>query len=328
MKRREFLMALGASALVAPLSSFAQPTPRIWRIGYLSPRSRVDPLPYDRAFLLGMAEFGYVEGKNVVMEWRFADGAYERLPALAADLVRLNVDVIVAPSSSAIRAAQQATTTIPIVFLSTGDPVGNGFVASLARPGGNITGLSNTNLDVSAKLLDLLITMAPRVSRVAVLGNPGSSTRAAILQNVQAAARTRGGVRVLSVEARTGEEIERGFVVMARERAHGVIVAADAFLNERAQHIAALALTHRLPSITQPRVYVEAGGLMSYGPNTAESYRHAATYVDKILKGAKPAELPVTLPTTFELVINMRTAKALGLTVPPLLLARADQVIQ
>jgi putative ABC transport system substrate-binding protein len=328
MKRREFLMALGAGALVAPPLSFAQSPPRVWRIGYLSPRSRVDPLPYDRAFLLGMAELGYVEGKNVVIEWRFADGAYERLPALATDLVRLNVDVIVAPSSSAIRAAQQATTTIPIVFLSTGDPVGSGFVASLARPGGNITGLSNTNLDVSVKLLDLLITVAPRLSRVAVLGNPGSSTHAAILRTVQAAARTRGGVRVLSVEARVREEIERGFAVMTRERVHGVIVAADAFLNERAQHIAALALTHRLPSITQPRAYVEAGGLMSYGPNTAESYRHAAAYVDKILKGANPAELPVTQPTTFEFVINMRTAKTLGLTVPPVLLARADQVIQ
>ncbi len=326
MDRRELLFALAACAVVTVGSAAAQP-PRIWRIGYLSPRSRVDPLPYDRAFLLGLAELGYVEGKNAAIEWRFADGAYERLPALAADLVQRRVDVIVAPSSSAIRAAQRATTTIPIVFLSTGDPVGNGFVASLARPGGNITGLSNTNLDISAKLLDLLLTMAPRVSSVAVLGNPGSSTYTAILQRIQAAARDRNGVRVRSVEARTREEIERGFGAMTRERAHGVIVAADAFLNERSQHIAALALTHRMPSITQPRVYAEAGGLMSYGPNTAENYRHAATYVDKILKGANPAELPVEQPTAFELVINMRTARALGLTAPPSLLARADQVL-
>jgi putative ABC transport system substrate-binding protein len=275
-----------------------------------------------------MAEFGYVEGKNVVIEWRFADGAYDRLPALAADLVRLNVDVIVAPSSSAIRAAQQATTTIPIVFLSTGDPVGSGFVASLARPGGNITGLSNTNLDVSAKLLELLMAMAPKLSRVAVLGNPGSSTHSAILKSVQDAARLRAGVRVLSVEARTREEIERGFVRMTQDRADGVMVAADAFLNEQSLHIAPLALKHRLPSISQPRVYAEAGGLMSYGPNTADSYRHAATYVDKILKGAKPADLPVEQPTKFELAVNLKTAKALGLKIPESIRIRADEVIR
>jgi putative ABC transport system substrate-binding protein len=328
MKRREFLFALGAGALVTSVPSFAQQPPRVWRIGYLSPRVRMDSLPYERAFLHGMSELGYVEGKNVVVEWRFADGAYERLPYLAAELVRLDVDVIVAPSSSAIRAAQQATTTTPIVFISTGDPVGSGFVASLARPGGNITGLSNTNLDVSAKLLELLVAIVPKLSRVAVLGNPGSSTHSAILKNVQAAALTRVGVRVLSVEARTREEIERGFARMTQERADGVIVAADAFLNQQAQYIAPRALKRRLPSISQPRVYVEAGGLMSYGQNTAESYRHAATYVDRILKGAKPAELPVEQPTKFELVVNLKTAKALGLTIPESIRIRADEVIR
>jgi putative ABC transport system substrate-binding protein len=328
MKRREFLFALGAGALATPVSSVAQQPPKVWRIGYLSPRVRMDSLPYERAFLQGMSELGYVEGKNVVVEWRFADGAYERLPYLAADLVRLNVDVIVAPSSSAIRAAQQATKTTPIVFISTGDPVGSGFVASLAQPGGNITGLSNTNLDVSAKLLELLVTMVPRLSRVAVLGNPGSSTHSAILKNVRAAALTRAGVRVLSVEARTREEIERSFGRMTQERADSVIVAADAFLNQQAQYIAPLALKRRLPSISQPRVYVEAGGLMSYGQNTADSYRHAATYVDKILKGAKPADLPVEQPTKFELVVNLKTAKALGLTIPESIRIRADEVIR
>ena len=327
MKRREFLFALGAGALATPVSSVAQQPPKVWRIGYLSPRVRMDSLPYERAFLQGMSELGYVEGKNVVVEWRFADGAYERLPYLAAELVRLNVDVIVAPSSSAIRAAQQATKTTPIVFISTGDPVGSGFVASLAQPGGNITGLSNTNLDVSAKLLELLVTMVPRLSRVAVLGNPGSSTHSAILKNVRAAALTRAGVRVLSVEARTREEIERSFGRMTQERADSVIVAADAFLNQQAQYIAPLALKRRLPSISQPRVYVEAGGLMSYGQNTADSYRHAATYVDKILKGAKPADLPVEQPTKFELVVNLKTAKALGLTIPESIRIRADEVI-
>jgi putative tryptophan/tyrosine transport system substrate-binding protein len=323
-----FVLPLALSIVATPLVADAQQAGKIPRIGYLSPRSRLDPLPYDRAFLQGMSEFGYVEGKNVVIEWRFADGAYERLPALAAEMVRLGVDVIVAPSSSAIRAAQQATTTIPIVFLSTGDPVGSGFVASLARPGGNITGLSNTNLDVSAKLLELLMAVAPKLSRVAVLGNPGSSTHSAILKSVRDAALSRAGMRVLSVEARTREEIERGFVRMTQSRADGVMVAADAFLNEQSQHIAPLALKHRLPSINQPRVYAEAGGLMSYGQKTAESYRYAATYVDKILKGAKPADLPVEQPTKFELVVNLKTATTLGLTIPESIRIRADEVIR
>jgi putative ABC transport system substrate-binding protein len=275
-----------------------------------------------------MGERGYVEGKNLIIEWRFADGEYERLPALAAELVRLKVDVIVASTSPAIRAAQKATTTIPIVFPTTGDPVGSGFVASLARPGGNITGLSNVNLDISAKLLELLMTMVPRLSRVAVLGNPGSSTYAAILKSIQAAALKIVGVRVFSVEARTREEIERGFVLMTQERADGVIVAADPFLILQARQIALLAVQHRLPSITQPPVYAEAGGLMSYGQSIADSHRYAAAYVDKILKGAKPADLPVEQATKFMLVVNMKTAKALGLTIPPSLLLRADRVIE
>jgi len=324
MKRRGLLIALGASALVAPLLSFAQRPPKVWHIGYLLPRPRSD---YDRAFLQGMGELGYVEGKNLVIEWRFADGEYERLPTLAAELVRLKVDVIVAPTSPAIRAAQKATTTIPIVFPSTGDPVGSGFVASLARPGGNITGLSNANLDISPKLLEFLLTVAPRLSRVALLGNPDSSSHSAILKSVQAAALQQGGVRVFSVEVRTREEIERGFVLMTQQRADGVIIAPDALFTGQVRQIASLAAKHRLPSITQLRLHVEAGGLMSYGQHFRESYRRAATYVDKILKGAKPADLPVEEPTKFELVINRTTAQALGLTIPPSLLQRADQII-
>ena len=326
--RRKLIVALGAGALAAPLRSFAQQQNKVWRIGYLSPRSRVDLLFLDRAFVQGMGELGYVEGKNLVIEWRFADGEYERLPALAAELVTLKVDVIVAPVSPAIRAAQKATATIPIVFPTTGDPVGSGFVASLAHPGGNITGLANFNLDISAKLLELLMTMAPGLSRVAVLGNPGSSTHSAILKSIQAAALTIGRVRVFSVEARTPEEIERGFVRMTQERAGGVIVAADGFLNQQRRQIADLAASHRLPSITQTRTYVEAGGLMSYGQNQADCYRRAATYVDKILKGAKPADLPVEQPTKLELIINGKTAKALGLKIPQLLLIMADKVIE
>lgn len=326
MNRRDAVLALLA-VFSAPLASFAQQQGKVWRIGYLSPQSRLDP-PYDRAFLRGMGERGYVEGKNLIIEWRFADGVYERLPALATELVHLKVDIIVASTSPAIRAAQKATTTIPIVFPTTGDPVGSGFVASLARPGGNITGLSNVNLDVSAKLLELLMTMMPRLSRVAVLGNPGSSTHLAILKSIQAAALKLVGVRVFSVEARSREEIERGFVMMTQERADGVIVAADPFLIQQARQIALLAVQHRLPSITQPPVYAEAGGLMSYGQSVADSHRYAAAYVEKILKGAKPADLPVEQPTKLELVINRKTAKTLGLTIPQSILLQADRVIE
>ena len=325
--RRAFLFALGAGALAAPLDCFAQQQLKVWRIGYLSPQSRLDP-PYDRAFLQGMSERGYVEGKNLIVEWRFADGEYERLSGLAAELVGLKVDVIVASTSPAIRAAQKATTTIPIVFPATGDPVGSGFVANLARPGGNITGLSNINLDVSAKLLELLIMMVPGLSRVAVLGNPGSSTHAAILQDIQAAALKIVGLRVFSVEARTRDEIEHGFVRMTQERANGVIVAGDPFLIQQARQIALLAVQHGLPSITQQPVYAEAGGLMSYGQSVADSHRYAAAYVDKILKGTKPADLPVEQSTKLELVINRKTAKALGLAIPQSLLISADKVLE
>lgn len=322
--RRRFVGALAATAVV-PFSGAQQL--KVWRVGYLSPQSRLDP-PYDRAFLQGMSERGYVEGKNLIVEWRFADGQYERLPALAADLERLKVDVIVASTSPAIRAAQRVTTTIPIVFPATGDPVGSGFVANLARPGGNITGLSNINLDVSAKLLELLITMLPRLSRVAVLGNPGSSTHAGILQGIQTAALKIVGLRVFSVEASTREEIEHGFVRMAQEGANGLIIAGDPFLIQQARQIALLAVQHRLPSITQQPVYAEAGGLMSYGQSVADSHRYAAVYVDKILKGAKPADLPVEQSTKLELVINRKTAKALDLAIPQSLLISADRVIE
>jgi putative ABC transport system substrate-binding protein len=327
MKRRELLTALGAGAFLAPAASSGQAAPKVWRIGYLSPRSGpVDS--QDHAFRRGLADLGYVEGRNVAIEWRFANGGYERLPAMAAELVRMKVDVIVADSSAAIRAAQQATTTIPIVFPTTGDPVGSGFVASLARPGGNITGLSNANLDVSAKHLELLLAVVPKLSLVAVLGNPGSSTRAAIVKDLQSAARKDGRVRLLPVEARTPDEIERAFATLTEQRAGGLIIAADTFLiSQQGPHIAALAIKHRLPSITT-RGYVEAGGLMTYGHHIEDSFRRSASYVDRILKGAKPADLPVEQPTQFELVINMKTARALGLAIPQSVLLRADRVIE
>jgi putative ABC transport system substrate-binding protein len=329
MDRRTFVgTAAGALFAASSIASAQQPA-KVWRIGFLSAISRQSLLDLGRyeAFLRGMRELGYVEGKNLIIEGRFADGHYERLPGLAAELVRLNVDVIVASPSPAIRAAQDATAIIPIVFPSTGDPVGSGFAVSLAHPGRNLTGLSNTNLDISAKTLELLTMMVPNMSRVAILANPGSSTESAILKSIEAAA-PKVGVQTIAIEAGTPEEIEAGFARMKRERVDAVVIAADAFFTMQAQKIADLALNFRLPSITQTALYAKAGGLMSYGQDTTESYRRAATYIDKILKGANPAELPIEQPTKLSLLINLGTAKALGLSIPQSLLVRADDVIQ
>jgi putative ABC transport system substrate-binding protein len=329
MNRRKLLVAFGLGALAAALPSIAQQQGKIWRIGFLAPRSRPtssDPDVYG-AFPQGMRELGYVEGKNFVVEWRFADGKFERLPGLAAELVRMKVDVIVAAGTVATEVAQRATTTIPIVIAASVDPVGSGFVKSLARPGGNITGLSLATSDFSPKHLELLMTAVPKLSRVAVLVSPDNSAHPGVLKSVQAASQ-KLGVQVLPVNARTPEDIERGFAMMKRERAEAVIVAADAFFFLQRRQIAELALRHRLASMASNREYAAAGGLMSYGQNIADFYRRAATFVDKILKGAKPGELPIEQPTIFELVINLKTAKALGLAIPQELLLRADKVIE
>ena len=287
-RRRELVIALGVGALVAPLASFAQQQGKVWRVGFLSPASATFSSSNTNAFLKGMRELGYVEGKNLVIEWRFADGKFERLPGLAAELVQLKVDVIVVQSSPAVSAAQKATTTIPIVMATTGDPVGSGFVKSLARPGGNITGLSNMGGDTGAKLLDLLLSVVPKLSRVAVLVTPTNPTYRAISQSVQAAAQ-KAGVKTLVAEASTPQEIENAFSMMAREKADAVIVAFAFFRPSKGRQIAELATKYRMPSMFQVRANVEVGGLMSYGQKFTENYRRAATYVDKILKGAKPA---------------------------------------
>ena len=327
-RRRTFLIAAGA-LLATPLASFAQQPARVWRIGFLVPssRQRMSKLGREGKFLQGMRDLGHVEGRDFVPEWRTADGIYDRLPGLAAELVALKVDVIVAGGSPAIRAAQQATKTIPIVFTNTGDPVGSGFAASLARPGGNITGLSNSSYDVSPKYLELLKTLVPKLSRVAVLGNPGSSTHPAILKMVQAAAK-QVRVNLVQVDARTPEEIEHAFAAMSREGAEALIVVPEPFLYLQGKQIAELAAKYRVPAVYGGREPVDSGGLMSYGQNQTENWRRAATYVDKILKGAKPGDLPIEQPTQFELVINRRAAKALGLTIPQDLLLRADEVIE
>ena len=328
MNRRDTIIALIALASAAvSRPSWAQQQGRVWRVGYLSPTSASVNPQYTGAFLQGMRELGYVEGKNLVIEWRYADGKFDRLPVLAEELVQLKVDVIVAAASPAIGAAQKATTTIPIVMASTGDPAGSGFVKSLARPGGNITGLSNMASDTGAKLVELLLSAVPKVSRVAVLVTPTSTTYRAIAESVQAGAR-KAGVKTLVAEASTPLDIENAFSMMAREKADAVIVGNSTLFIQQRRQIAELALKHRIPSMFGTRANVEAGGLISYGPNITDNYRRAATYVDKIIKGAKPADLPVEQPVTLELVVNLKTAKALGLTIPQSLLARADDVIQ
>ena len=328
--RRKLLVALGLGALASPLAPFAQQSLAVRRIGFLGSRSRStvsDPDVYYDAFVQGMRELGYVEGKNLAIEWRMADGRYERLPALAAELVQMKPEVIATHGVTGPKALQQAKSTIPIVTASAGDPVAEGLAASLARPGGNVTGLSLITIDLSPKLLELLRAMVPRLSRVAVLVNPGNTSHPAILKSLQAVAQ-QVGIKILPVDARTPEEVERGFARMKRERADAVIVAPDGpFVGQRRQ-FAELATKNRMPSMYAFREHVEAGGLMSYGQNLADHYRRAATFVDKILKGAKPGDLPFEQPTHIHLAINRKTAKALGLAIPQEMLLRADEVIE
>ena len=327
--RRSLVLALGATLVVAPLSPFAQQQGRVWRIGFLSPRRRPPSLDSDYygAFPRRMSELGYVEGRNLVIEWRFADGEYERLPGMAAELVQLNVDAIMALGPPGVVAAQRATSTVPIVMVVSVDPVGAGFVRSLAQPGGNITGISNLAGDLSAKHLEMLLAIVPKLSRVALLVNPANAAHATVRTNVQEAAQ-RAGITLLVAEAHTSLQIESAFVKMTRENAGAVIVALDPFLIQQVPQIAEQAGRLRLPSIFALREGAEAGGLLSYGQNQVDIYRRAAGYVDRILKGAKPSDLPVEQPTTLELFVNGRTAKKLGLTIPRSLLIAADKVIE
>lgn len=328
-KRRKLLAALGASALAAPLRSFAQAQVKVWRVGFLAPRKVVDvdaDVYYGR-FRPAMRALGYIEGENLIIEWRFSGDAIERLPDLAKEFVDLKVDVIVAAASPSTSAAQKATTTIPIVMANGGDPVGQGFVKSLSHPGGNITGNSSMSSEFGPKHLEMLLGVAPKISRVTVLVFPASSGHARILKEVETAAQKRN-IRIRSAAASTPGEVDKAFVSMAKEKSQAFIVAQHPLFNRQARQIAELALKYRLPSIAGIREYAEAGGLISYGANAADGFRWAATYVDKILKGAKPADLPVEQPTKFDLFINRKTAKALGLTIPPSLLVSADKVIE
>ena len=329
MDRRAFLGTLGL--FVAPVAVEAQP-PKVPRIGVLTEGTpfgpQADTSRYLESFRRGMRDLGWVESKNILIEYRGAEGRSERIPDLVAELVRLNVDVIFAGSTAMTVAARQATSTIPIVMATGGDPVMRGLVASLARPGGNVTGLSySVGLETFAKQLELLKETVPTVRRVAVLFNPTNPAHRPAIERLGEAARS-VGVSLQVLEARTPDDFERAFAAMARARAEALVVAPDPILGYNRLRLQEFVARSRLPAIYGLREHVPVGGLMSYAADVRDNYRRAAGYVDKILKGAKPADLPVEQPTKFELVINLKTAKALGLTIPPSLLARADQVIE
>jgi putative ABC transport system substrate-binding protein len=329
MNTRESIIALVALGAVSRAAE-AQQVTRVARIGYLGSDLTRGPRHLVEAFGQGLRQLGYVEGRNVVIEYRDAAGKLERLPAFAAELVALNVDVILAPGTQTVQAAKQATTAIPIVFADVDDPVARGFVASLARPGGNVTGLANLNTDLIGKWLELLKQAVPSVNHVALLWQPGylpESVREGIAKRAETAARALG-VRLQFVEVKGPEDLEGAISDITRTRADAVIVWGGIMMILERRRIAELVAKNRLPTTYPMSEFVDAGGLMCYSPNIADNFRRAAGYVDKILKGVKPADLPVEQSSKFELVINLKTAKALGLTIPPSLLQRADRVIE
>ncbi len=334
ISRRAFIGRLAGSLLAVPLAANAQQPGKVAQIGYLVTGSPESPETRAvlAAFRQGLQERGYMEGQNILIEYRAAEGKMERLPDLAAELAGLKIDVIVAPNTPAARAARQATATIPIpiVVPVMGDPIGDGLVASLARPAGNITGLTFLGPELVPKRLQVLKEALPKVSRVAALWHPGAfgeRTNQDMLKGTEAAARTLG-VHLQFAEVGGADDFDRAFSTMTRERADAVIVFPGPMLFNERKRIVGLAAKHRLPSMFSAREFVELGGLISYGASIADLIRRSATHVDKILKGAKPGDLPVEQPTKFELVINLKTAKALGLAIPPSVLLRADEVIQ
>jgi len=327
MNRKIIVWLLIAVLLSAvPLAEAQQQAGKVPRIGYLSPVVLSD-LYSREAFEQGLRGLGYVIGKNILIEYRYSEGKVERLPELAEELVRLKVDVFVTIGTPAAQAAKTATTTIPIVMGLTSDPVGAGLVASLARPGGNVTGLSTVSLDLSGKRLELLKETIPKVSRIAVLYDPNDPAKIVEFKETEVAARPLG-VQLQSLEVRSLDEFEAAFKGAIRAKVGSVLVLPTGLSNSHRKRIAELAAKNRLPTMWATSQLMDAGGLMSYGPDYGDLYRRAATYVDKILKGRKPAELPVEQPTKFEFIINLKTAKQIGLTIPPNVLARADRVIR
>ncbi len=329
ISRRRFV-ATAAGLLLAPVAAGAQSAAKVYRLGLLStlPPGTSGVQRLWEPFFQDLRELGYVEGDNLVVERRYApEGQPDRLPALAADLVRLKVDIIVAGGSLTPFAAKSATTTIPIVFSNHGDPVGSGLVVSLARPGGNVTGLSLLSPELVGKQLELLKKAFPRIVQMAVLWNPTSQTHPRMLNEAEAPARALG-LRLERLTASGLADYDGAFAAMTRARADALLVLGDPIFWYQRARITQLATKHRLPAMFGQREFVEAGGLMSYGANLRDNFRRVATYVDKILKGAKPGDLPIEQPTTFELVINSKTAKALGLTIPQSVLVQADQIIE
>jgi putative tryptophan/tyrosine transport system substrate-binding protein len=324
--RRELITLLGGTAAVGwPLATRAQQAGKTYRIGWLQPGPIPDP--WVKGFRQGLQEFNYVEGKNLIIEYRWGDGSFDRLPAMARELVGLNPDVIISVNTAALLALQKLTTTIPIVMLGTADPVGLGLVRSLARPGANITGMSVMAPELSQKRLELLKEVVPNLDRVTVLSNPGNPAVILALQETQAAAQALG-LTLHSVDVHEPSEIDLALSAIAREPPGALILLIDTMIHSQRVPIVAFAVKHRLPTISPFREFVEAGGLMAYGPQLPDLLRRAVGLIDKILRGERTANLPVQQPTKFELAINLKTANALGIEVPPSLLARADEVIE
>jgi putative ABC transport system substrate-binding protein len=324
--RREFITLLGGTAVAWPVGARAQQAGKLPTIGFLGQTTLSGGSEWVAAFVQRLHELGWNEGRTIAIEYRWAEGREERFAEIAAEIVRLRVDVIVTSGTPQVLAVKQATSVIPIVFATAGDPVGTGVVASLARPGGNVTGLSNQHTDLAGKRLELLREVVPGLRRVAIIGNLGNPVIMLELSEVQAAARTLG-LEVTALEIRRAEDITPAFEAL-KSRADALYISPDALINTNRIRINILAVGARLPTMHGSRDYVEAGGLMSLGANFPDQFRRAADYVDKILRGAKPGDLPVEQPTKFDLVINLTTAKALGLTIPESFLARADEVIE
>src|SRR6266540_5883991 len=327
MKKKITVLTLYAMLSALCSSAQAQQPTKITRIGYLDAVSLSVNAARVEVFRQSLRKLGYVEGKNIFIEWRSADGKLDRLPALAAELIHLKVDIIVTGGRSATRAAKEATSTIPIVMTQDADPVGSGFVASLARPGGNITGLSTLAPEISGKRLELLKEIVPRLSRVAVLGTSTQPGNAQQLKETELAAGA-FGVKLQYLDVPSSKDIEIAFRAASKGRPEAVLVLASPVVVSQRTQITEIAVKSRRPAIYPSPEFVEAGGLMSYGVSWTDLYRRAATYVDKVLKGTKPADLPVEQPTKFELIINLKAAKQIGLTIPPNVLARADKVIK
>jgi putative tryptophan/tyrosine transport system substrate-binding protein len=327
VRRRELIILLGGGAAIAWPRAARTQQKAMPVIGYLNGTSPGPSGPYVAAIRQGLTETGYVEGQNLAIEYRWAEGHYDRLPALAADLVGRKVDLIVAVATPSALAAKGATSTIPIVFAVGGDPIGDGLVASLARPGGNLTGISFLVVELHPKRLELLSELVPQAKVIALLVNPNLGSAERMIGDMQRAARAKG-VQLHILKAGSESEIDAAFASLVQQHAGALVVDSDPFFSSRREQLVGLAARHAVPAIYGVREYVDSGGLISYGPSLPAAFRQAGVYAGKILNGAKPADLPVQQPTTFELVINLKTANALGLTVPPILLAQANEVIE